>query len=225
MFDPSTDKCIKTNYSIDNIKNKAYNKIDLQKSMALDTTAKVPLIGMVTRFTKQKGFDLFYEVMDQISDLPLQFILLGTGAPEYEELMRGWENRRHDKVRAVIKFSTDMASKIYAGADMFLMPSKSEPCGLSQMIAMRYGTVPIVHTVGGLYDTVQPYNMQTKEGVGITFQSYNPYDMLDAVRRAVGLYFDKPNWRKIRKNAMSVDFSWNNPAQKYIEMYKELLGQ
>ena len=225
VFDPSTDKCIKTNYSIDNIKNKAYNKIDLQKSMALDTTAKVPLIGMVTRFTKQKGFDLFYEVMDQISDLPLQFILLGTGAPEYEELMRGWENRRHDKVRAVIKFSTDMASKIYAGADMFLMPSKSEPCGLSQMIAMRYGTVPIVHTVGGLYDTVQPYNMQTKEGVGITFQSYNPYDMLDAVRRAVGLYFDKPNWRKIRKNAMSVDFSWNNPAQKYIEMYKELLGQ
>ena len=125
LFDPNTDKCIKTNYSIDNIKNKSYNKTALQKSMALDTKSGVPLIGMVTRFTKQKGFDLFYEVMDKILELPLQLVLLGTGAPEYEQLMRGWEERRHDKVRAIIKFSTDMASKIYAGADMFLMPTKS----------------------------------------------------------------------------------------------------
>lgn len=224
VFNPETDKAIKTNYSLSTVRNKMYNKTALQKSMALDTDSGVPVIGMVTRFTKQKGLDLFYEVINQISDLPVQIVALGTGASEYETLMRNWEYSRHDKVRSIIKFSSEIASQIYAGADMFLMPSKSEPCGLSQMIAMRYGTVPIVHTVGGLVDTVQPYNPQTKEGTGITFQSYNPYDMLDAVKRAIDLYYDKPNWRQLRKNAMSKDFSWNNPADKYIEMYKELVG-
>lgn len=223
VFDPQTDKNIKTNYNLSTLRNKIHNKIYLQKSMALDTDTEVPIIGMVTRFTKQKGFDLFYEVMNQISDLPMQFVVLGTGATEYENLMRGWEYSRHDKVRGIVKFSTEMASKIYAGADMFLMPSKSEPCGLSQMIAMRYGTVPIVHTVGGLVDTVQPYNVTTKQGTGITFQSFNSYDMLDAIRRAIDLYYDKPNWRQLRKNAMSMDFSWNHPADEYISMYNELI--
>lgn len=224
VFNPETDPAIKNHYSKDNVKNKVYNKIALQKSMALDTSLGVPLIGMVTRFTKQKGFDLFYEVADLISDLPMQLVVLGTGADEYESFMRNWENKRHDKVRSVVKFSTEIASQIYAGSDMFLMPSKSEPCGLSQMIAMRYGSVPIVHTVGGLADTVLPYNKETKEGTGITFQSFNPYDMLDAVKRAVELYYDKPNWRKLRKNAMEKDFSWNSSADKYINMYKELVG-
>ena len=191
--------------------------------MALNTEGDVPVIGMVTRLTKQKGFDLFYEVMDQIADLPVQVVVLGTGAPEYEDMMRGWEYRRHDKVRGIVKFSTEIASQIYAGADLFLMPSKSEPCGLSQMIAMRYGTIPIVHTVGGLVDTVEPYNPQTKQGTGITFQSYNPYDMLDAIKRAVDLYYDKKNWLQVRKNAMSKDVSWNLPAEEYIAMYNELV--
>lgn len=224
LFNPETDKCISKNYSKDNVKNKVYNKISLQKDMALDSSSGVPIIGMVTRFTKQKGFDLFFEVADRISELPVQLVVLGTGAPEYESFMRNWENRRHDKVRAIIKFSTEIASQVYAGADMFLMPSKSEPCGLSQMIAMRYGAVPIVHTVGGLVDTVVPYNRETKEGTGITFQSFNPYDMLDAIKRAIDLYYDKPNWSRLRENAMNVDFSWNEPAEKYIAMYKELVG-
>ncbi len=223
VFNPETDNNIKTNYSVSTLRNKRYNKLALQKSMALDTKTDVPVIGMVTRLTKQKGFDLFYEVMDQIAELPVQIIVLGTGAPEYEDLMRGWEYRRHDKVRGVIKFSSEIASQVYAGADLFLMPSRSEPCGLSQMIAMRYGTIPVVHTVGGLVDTVQPYNPTTKEGNGITFQSYNPYDMLDAIRRGVDLYYNKNHWRQIRKNAMEKDVSWNLPADEYIAMYNELL--
>ena len=223
VFNPETDKHIKTNYGISTLRNKKHNKVALQKSMALDTAADVPVIGMVTRLTKQKGFDLFYDVMDMISDLPVQVVVLGTGAPEYEDLMRGWEYRRHDKVRGIIKFSSEIASQVYAGSDLFLMPSKSEPCGLSQMIAMRYGTIPIVHTVGGLVDTVEPYNPTTKQGTGITFQSYNSYDMLDAIKRAVDLYYDKKNWLQIRKNAMSKDVSWNIPAEEYIAMYRELV--
>jgi len=204
LFNPETDKYIKTKYNISTLRNKIYNKRALQKSMALDDSHDVPVIGMVTRLTSQKGFDLFGEVLEQISQLPVQIIVLGTGAKEYEDLMRNWENSHHDKVRGIIKFSSEIASQIYAGADMFLMPSKSEPCGLSQMIAMRYGTVPIVHTVGGLADTVCPYNPDTKEGTGVTFQSFNSYDMLNAIKRAVDLYYDKPNWRQLRKNAMSV---------------------
>ncbi len=223
VFNPETDKHIKTNYNISSLRNKKHNKVALQKSMALDTEADVPVIGMVTRLTKQKGFDLFYDVMDMIADLPVQIVVLGTGAPEYEGMMRGWEYRRHDKVRGIIKFSSEIASQVYAGSDLFLMPSKSEPCGLSQMIAMRYGTIPIVHTVGGLVDTVEPYNPTTKQGTGITFQSYNPYDMLDAIKRAVDLYYDKKNWLQIRKNAMSKDVSWNLPAEEYIAMYNELV--
>ena len=223
VFNPEADKHIKTNYSISTLRNKRYNKVALQKSMALDTEADVPVIGMVTRLTKQKGFDLFYEVMDQIADLPVQVVVLGSGAPEYEQMMRNWENRRHDKVRGIVKFSVEIASQVYTGADLFLMPSKSEPCGLSQMIAMRYGTIPIVHTVGGLVDTVEPYNSTTKQGTGITFQSYNSYDMLDAIKRAVDLYYDKKNWLQVRKNAMSKDVSWNLPADEYINMYNELV--
>lgn len=223
VFNPETDKSIRTNYNLSTIRYKIHNKRALQKSMALDTSSDVPVIGMVTRLTKQKGFDLFYDIMGELSELPVQIIVLGTGAPEYEDLMRGWEHSRHDKIRGIIKFSSEIASQIYAGADMFLMPSKSEPCGLSQMIAMRYGTVPIVHTVGGLVDTVEPYNPETKEGTGITFQSFNSYDMLDAIKRAVSLYYDKPHWRQLRKNGMAKDFSWNHPADEYIKMYKELI--
>lgn len=223
LFNPETDNNIKTNYSISTLQNKRHNKVALQKSMALDTEVDVPVIGMVTRFTKQKGVDLFYEVMDQIAELPVQMVILGTGATEYENMMRGWEYKRHDKVRGIIKFSTEIASQVYAGADLFLMPSKDEPCGLSQMIAMRYGTIPIVHTVGGLVDTVQPYNPTTKEGNGITFQSYNPYDMLDAIKRGIDLFYNKNHWRQIRKNAMQKDVSWNLPAEEYIAMYNELL--
>ncbi len=222
-FNPETDKFIKTNYNASSLQKKRFNKLQLQKSMALKEDASIPVIGMVTRLTRQKGLDLFYNVMDQIADLNVQIVVLGTGAYEYENMMHDWEYRRYDKVRGVVKFSAETASQIYAGADLFLMPSLSEPCGLSQMIAMRYGTIPIVHTVGGLKDTVEPYNPETKEGNGITFQSYNSYDMLDAIKRAVDLYNSKSDWLQVRKNAMKKDVSWNCPAEEYIEMYKDLL--
>ena len=223
VFNPATDKDIKTNYDISRLQNKRFNKIDLQNEMALSRQEDVPIIAMVSRLTKQKGLDLFYPVMDEIANLPVQIIILGTGDEEYENMLRGWEYNRHDKIRSVIKFSSALASKIYAGADILLMPSKSEPCGLSQLIAMRYGTIPIVHTVGGLKDTVVPFNPETKEGVGLTFQSYDSFDMLDAIKRAVDLYYDKKNWKILRKNAMSKDVSWNYPAEQYINMYKELI--
>ncbi len=222
LFNPETDKYISGHYSATNIRGKATAKKALQKEMALEQRSDVPIIGMVTRLTPQKGLDLIAEVMNKIVDMDVQFILLGTGYTEYESLMHGWEFGRHDKVRSIIAFSNEMASKIYAGADMFLMPSLSEPCGLSQMIAMRYGTVPIVHTVGGLKDTVQPFNPETKEGTGVTFQSYNAYDMLDAIYRAVGLYHDKTLWRKLVKNAMTQDFGWDKSAEEYINLYNSL---
>lgn len=224
-FNPETDSAIYNNYTYETIRFKSLNKKALQKEMGLEVNNNIPVIGMVTRLTSQKGIDLLCEVSEELAQLPVQIIALGTGDSHFEGFLYDWERNHHDKIRGYVGFSGAMAQKIYAGADMFLMPSKSEPCGLSQLIAMRYGTVPIVHTVGGLKDTVIPFNPETKEGRGITFQSYNAYDMLDAVRRAIDLYNNKPLWRVVRKNAMTEDYSWSNPAQKYIEIYKEILSR
>ncbi len=225
VFNPETDGAIVKNYSYETIRFKSMNKKALQKEMGLEVNNDIPVIGMVTRLTTQKGIDLLCEVANDIADLPIQLIALGTGDKHFENFFHNWEQSRHDKIRGYIGFSGAMAQKIYAGADLFLMPSKSEPCGLSQMIAMRYGTIPIVNSVGGLYDTVPAFNPQTKEGRGVTFQSYNAYDMLDAIRRAVDLYNNKPLWRALRKNAMSGEYSWSVPAQKYIEIYKEIIAK
>jgi starch synthase len=178
---------------------------------------------MVTRLTPQKGLDLIREVMPLIMGLDVQFVILGTGSPEYEDFLRYWEQTAPDKFKGIIAFSSEMASKIYAGCDLFLMPSKSEPCGLAQMISMAYGTVPIVHTVGGLRDTVIPYNTQTATGNGVTFNSYNAHDMLDAIKRSLVFYNSKNDWRQLKKNAMSADFSWEKSADKYIDLYKSMI--
>ena len=223
VFNPETDKNLKTNYSSKTLQNKRYNKLFLKDLMALDNTRDIPLFGMVTRLTKQKGLELFYEIEESLLGLDIHLVVLGTGDSEFENYMRYLEHKRHDKIRGVIMFSNSLASQIYSGADFLLMPSKSEPCGLSQMIAMRYGCVPVVHSVGGLSDTVNAYNPETKEGDGITFQSFNAYDMLDAIKRAIDIYYDKPNFRKLRKNAVTKDVSWNNSAEEYIKMYNELL--
>lgn len=221
-FNPKTDENVYHKYDYKSIRFKTNNKTELQKEMALEVNSKKPLIGMVTRLTDQKGMDLIRDVMHEIVKLDIQLVVLGTGYPEYENMMRYWENTCHDKVRGIIKFSNSYASKIYAGADLFLMPSKSEPCGLAQMIAMRYGTVPIVHTVGGLGETVQAFNPKTGEGNGVTFQSYNAWDMLDAINRALSLYHNKDLWRVLRKNAMHTDFSWSVSAKEYLKIYEDL---
>ena len=151
----------------------------------------------------------------------MQFVILGTGDPSYEDFFCNLQSRFPGKVRALIEFNKTLSKRIYAAADLFLMPSKSEPCGLSQMIASRYGAVPIVRETGGLYDTIKPFNPETGEGNGVTFVTYNAHDMLDAIRRACALY-RSDSWKTLRKNAMMTDFSWQASAKKYLEMYAEV---
>ena len=225
IFNPETDSAIYKNYNYETIRFKSMNKKALQREMGLEVNNDIPLIGMVTRLTDQKGIELICQVAEEIEKLDMQLIVLGTGYAHYENFFHDWENRCHDKVRGYIGFSGAMAQKIYAGADMFLMPSKFEPCGLSQLISFKYGTVPIVREVGGLKDTVPAYNPSTKEGKGVTFQSFNAYDMLDAINRGIGLFHNKPAWRALRKNAMCDDYSWEKPAKEYIEIYKEILSR
>ena len=179
---------------------------------------------MISRLASHKGFDLVKYVIEDIVADDVQFVLLGTGEPEYEEYFKALEYRYPEKVRTILEFNKDLSKEIYAGSDLFLMPSKSEPCGLSQMIASRYGTVPIVRETGGLADTIHPYNPETGEGNGVTFVTYNAHDMLDAVRRAVSIYRDKEQFEKLRYNAKTADFSWSASAKRYIDMYNELIG-
>lgn len=221
--DPATDKALFKNYTKDTVADKAANKKGLQQMLNLDQNPDVPVIGMVTRLTEQKGMELIANVFEAILSKGVQMVVLGSGDWKYESLLKDMQKRFPDKLRAVLGFSGDLASKIYAGADIFLMPSKFEPCGLSQMISMRYGTIPVVRETGGLKDTVVPYNGATGEGTGFTFYSYNAHDMLYAIERAVGLYYDyKDDWKKLVQNAMSQDFSWNNICKQYIALYENL---
>ena len=201
---------------------KASNKAALQKYLDLPEKPDTPIVSMITRLASHKGVDLVKRVLEEFLQGDVQFVLLGTGEKEYEEFFREIEKKYPDKVRARIMFDKQLSKWIYAGSDIFLMPSKSEPCGLSQMIASRYGTVPIVRETGGLYDTIKPFDRETGEGNGITFVTYNAHDMLDAMNRAVELYDNKSVWKKLVKNAMNADFTWNASAAKYTELYKEL---
>ena len=220
---PATDQSLFKNYDIKSIDNKKFNKVGLQQLLGLPVNEGVPMIGMVGRLTHQKGIDLVTAVMDRILDMDVQVVILGTGDWKYENILKDMQNRYPGKLRAIINFSSDMASKIYAASDMFLMPSKFEPCGLSQMIAMRYASVPIVRLTGGLKDTVQAYNHETGEGDGFTFLTYNASDMLYAIERAVGLYRDyKEDWNKVVLNGMKKDFSWSTIANQYIDLYKSI---
>ncbi|HWP50980.1 MAG TPA: glycogen synthase GlgA [Clostridia bacterium] len=222
LFNPKTDKNIACGYDLETLRFKAINKRALQKEMDLPQNSGVPLVGMVTRLTPQKGLGLIAKAMDAISAMDMQLVVLGAGDLEFEAMMRDWSARAGDKIHCSIGFSSTLASRVYAGADLFFMPSRSEPCGLAQMIAMRYGTVPVVHAVGGLKDTVSPFNPETGEGSGITFLSYEVWDMLDALQRALALYQQKALWRVVRKNCMSRDFSWQNSAQRYLDVYRGL---
>jgi starch synthase len=201
---------------------KASNKAALQKALGLPEAPDKPLIAMISRLVPHKGLDLVRAVLGEILQGDSQFVVLGTGEPDYEEYFRALEQYYPDKVRALIKFDKSFSKQIYAGADLFLMPSQAEPCGLSQMIASRYGTVPVVRETGGLYDTIQAFNPTTGQGNGVTFYAFHPYEMKDAVGRALALYYDKPLWKKLVRNVMNVDFSWTASANKYGEMYRSL---
>lgn len=220
-FDPATDPALACNYNFKNRGQKFRNKRALQQQLGLPQSDK-PLIGMISRLTMQKGLDLVRQEFDNIMREDVQFVLLGTGDYEYEEFFRQMQLRYSENVRTMINFDAKLAQQIYAGCDLFLMPSKFEPCGLAQMIAMRYGTLPIVNAVGGLRDTVIPYNPETGEGRGITFCSYNSGDMMGAIRRAVELYRNKDQYSKAKANAMRGDYSWQASAAKYIALYENI---
>ncbi|HIQ59737.1 MAG TPA: glycogen synthase GlgA [Candidatus Merdivicinus intestinavium] len=222
LFNPETDANIKTNYSVKTRGSKRFDKKALQQEVGLPELPNVPVLGLVTRLTPQKGIDLFEPILAELMEMDVQVVVLGNGYADYENYFKYCDYTYHDKFRAMIKFSAPLAQRIYAGADIFLMPSKSEPCGLAQMIAMRYGTIPVVHAVGGLKDTVIPFNPETGEGTGVTFQSFNAGDMLDAIRRAIDIWKDKEQRKAIMLNAMSGDYSWNASAEEYRELYESL---
>lgn len=221
-FDPQKDKLIFQNFSKSKLAGKAANKLALQKELGLTEDESIPMIGLISRFYDQKGLDLVDHVFDEIMTEDVQFVLLGTGDAKYEASFRDKENRYPGRVSANIKFDNTLAHKIYAASDLFLMPSLFEPCGLGQLISLRYGTLPIVRETGGLKDTVLSYNEATGEGNGFSFTNYNAHDMLYTIRRAVGICRKKTLLTKLRKAAMSCDYSWNNSAVKYIELYHEL---
>ena len=223
-YNPETDPDIYAHYSVNDMAGKAVNKAELQKRLGLEEDPDVPLIGMVTRMVAHKGLDLVKETLDQLMwETNIQFVILGSGDYEYETFFREMQNKYPGRLCACFGFVPELSRKIYAGADIFLMPSKSEPCGLSQMIALRYGTIPVVRETGGLKDSIQ--DSGDGEGNGFTFQSYNGEDFLDAIDRSMSLYYDdRENWNKLAQNDMNVDVSWETPGQSYMEMFKKVTG-
>ena len=223
--DPATDRNLAQNYSAKAMAGKAVCKEELQKQLGLPVKPNTPMIGLVSRLVGHKGLDIMCAALDEMMSHDVQFVILGTGDPVYEEKLREAAARYPDKLSLNLRFNLALASQIYAAADIYLMPSKSEPCGLSQMMAMRYGTVPIVHETGGLKDTVIPFNPQTGEGHGFTFQQFTREDMLDAFYRASDVYYNNPNaWKKAIRNGMTTDFSWRVPAGEYMELYNKLIN-
>ena len=194
------------------------------REMGLRGGPRVPLIAMVTRMTDQKGFDLIERVLDEMMGFDICFMLLGSGSKRYEEFMRGAEARHPGRVCAYIGYNEELSHRVYAGADMLLMPSRFEPCGLSQMIAMRYGTLPIVRETGGLRDTVRPYNKYTGEGNGFSFANYNAHEMKATVEMACDVYRNQPDsWLGLQRAAMSEDFSFARSAEDYARLYIDML--
>lgn len=222
-FNPMTDPKLCKNYGPKSIKNKVQNKRELLKLCGLEGDDNTPIIGIISRFVSPKGLDLVEAVLQDILEDDVRIVVLGKGDWRYEQMFLEAKRLYPTKISVSIMFSGDLANKIYGGADIMLMPSRTEPCGLAQMIAMRYGTVPIVRETGGLKDTVHPYVDYTGEGNGFTFASYNAHDMLHVIREACGVYRNNPEgWIGLMKSGMTADFSWNQSADKYIELYQSL---
>ena len=223
VYDPATDKALPKNYTAATFADKQICKRALQKELGLEPS-DAPILSMVTRLAGHKGIDILCYVLRRLLEREVQLVIVGTGEAKYEHALLSVANEYPGKFSMNLRFDPALASRVYAGSDIYLMPSKSEPCGLSQLIAMHYGTIPIVNATGGLKDTVLPFNPETREGRGYTFQSYNGDDFLGAIDRALGDYYEnRPAWDRLAKNDMAVDFSWKQPAQKYMEMYESVL--
>ena len=224
-YDPENDRFLRVTFSADNRRGKALLKADLQKECGLQVKPKTPLMGFIARLTAQKGLDLVERVLDDIMRQDIEIVFLGMGDAHYEEFIRRAEAKYPGRVAARVEMNEALAHRVYAGTDLFLMPSQFEPCGLSQMIAMRYGSIPIVRETGGLKDSVMPFNVYTDEGNGFSFSNYNAHDMLYTIERAVSYYRDKELWDRLVKRAMATDFSWRKSALVYKKLYEELTEQ
>ena len=222
VYNPETDPNIVQNYSVKTVSKKKVDKKDLVESFGLEYKEEIPVIGMVGRMVAHKGLDLVKYIFEDMLRIGVQFIILGSGDYIFENFFNEMQARHPQQVGVKVGFIPSLARKIYAGADMFLMPSKSEPCGLAQMIALRYGTIPIVRETGGLKDSIK--DLGGEGGNGYTFKTYNAHDMLGAIQRAVGLYHYHDKWKDAVVNAMKCDFSWARSAGEYIKVYKRVLG-
>ncbi|AND79620.1 glycogen synthase GlgA [Streptococcus pantholopis] len=223
LLNPETDPYLEAHFSIDDLSGKAKNKEALQKRVGLPVRDDVPLIGIVSRLTDQKGFNLVVNELNAMLQHDLQLVVLGTGYADFENAFSWFGLHYPDKVSANITFDLELAQQIYGACDLFLMPSAFEPCGLSQMMAMRYGTLPLVHEVGGLRDTVIPYNPLEKSGTGFGFNNFSGYWLNNTLAFALDVYYNhKEDWQAIQRNAMSQDFSWDTASLVYESLYKEL---
>ena len=223
VYDPRKDEKIYYKYSTENIYDKVENKVKLQEKLGLPQNRSIPMIGLVARLVAPKGLDLIAHVIEElISGENVQIVILGTGESQYEELFRNMAWKYPRKVSANIMFDNELAQQIYAAADMFLMPSQYEPCGIGQLIALKYGTIPIVRETGGLKDSVRAYNKYDGTGNGFSFANYNAHELLFAIKKALGAYDDKAVWQGIIKNAMKSDFSWQRSAKQYLKLYENL---
>lgn len=223
-FNPKTDARIHRNYDSASVASKKENKFALQKEMGLPVK-DIPLIGLITRLVDQKGLDLIAEIVDQIMSEDIQFVVLGSGDKYYEDMFENIRSRFPEKMGLYLGFNAILAQRIYAGSDMFLMPSRFEPCGLGQLISLRYGTIPIVRFTGGLADTVNEYNPETSSGNGFGFSDYSGRELFNAIKRALRLYREQPGqWETLVRNAMELDYSWARSGVEYLQLYQQAMS-
>ena len=221
-WDPSVDTHIPVNYDIKTLNKKSENKKALLEESGLPFDENIPLIGTVSRLADQKGFDILAKAMDNLMKMDLEYVLLGTGDPKYHKIFEALRKKYPQKISAQLKFDNRLAHLIEAGSDMFLMPSKYEPCGLNQMYSLRYGTIPIVRKTGGLADTVVNFNAENRSGTGFVFEEYSSEALSNAVKRAVEIFKNKKTWVHLQKQAMRQDFSWDASAKEYLKLYAQL---
>lgn len=224
LNNPATDKAIFENFDVNSIYKKLENKRRLQEILGLEVNPNIPLVGIVSRLTSQKGLDLINYMMPEIMRENLQMVILGTGEYQYQSMFNYYNSNFSNKLSARITFDSTFAQQIYAACDIFLMPSLYEPCGIGQMLAMRYGAIPIVRETGGLKDTVIPYNEYTKEGNGFSFANYNAHEMFFTLKKSIRLYQDKDIWNNLIINAMNTDNSWTKSAQEYMKIFNGLIS-
>lgn len=222
IWNPATDAKLVKNYSIENLDDKYVNKEALQKDLGLKVDCDIPMIGIISRLVDQKGMDILAKIINDILSMKVQFILLGTGDHKYHVLLEKMAKAHQKNTSVNLKFDALLAEKIYASCDIFLIPSRYEPCGLNQMISFKYGTIPVARRTGGLNDSIREYDPGTKEGTGFTFDDYKPEALLAAIKRALALHQHRSAWRELVKGVMGLDFSWKVSARDYIDLYNEI---